>query len=127
MRFNKHVVLFGLAGALALAVLGEQVAQATPNLNPASVPSRVRKGAAISAECAMCHGSNGISVAANIPNLAGQHYSYLLQQLHAFKDGKRDNPLMEEVAHSLSRRQMKDLSAYFASIPLKTGQSAGQG
>ena len=127
MQFNKRTALFGMAATLGLAMLGEQIAQATPNANASSVPARVRKGAAISAECAMCHGSNGISVAANIPNLAGQRYSYLLQQLHAFKDGKRDNPLMQEVAHSLTGQQMRDLSAYFASIRLHVGQAAGQG
>ncbi len=37
--------------------------------------------------CAECHGSNGIGVAANFLNLAGQKELYLVAQLEAFKAG----------------------------------------
>ena len=120
-------MLLVLVAGFGLAAVGEPIALAKTNPSAPPLPPRVRKGAAISAQCSMCHGSNGISVAANIPNLAGQRYSYLLQQLHAFKDGKRTNPLMHQVAHSLTKQQMKDLSAYFASIPLHVGQPTGRG
>ncbi len=126
MRFNRYTRLL-LAAAMAIAATGDPVARASPTPNASGMPASVRKGAAISAQCAMCHGSNGISVAGNIPNLAGQRYGYLLQQLRAFKHRKRRNPLMDEVAHSLTRQQMKDLSAYFASIPLRVGQPAAHG
>ena len=70
----------------------------------------------------MCHGSDGIAVAANIPNLAGQHYPYLLGQLKAFKAGTIKSPLMNQMAGPLSLQQMQDLSAYYASIPIHVGK-----
>ena len=46
-------------------------------------------GAKISAQCAACHGSDGMSVDTSIPNLAGQHYAYLVAQTSAFKQRTR--------------------------------------
>lgn len=99
-------------------------ATAAPGKPAAGTTPDAAKGAAISAECAMCHGSNGMSVAANIPNLAGQHYAYLLHQLKAFKAGTIKNALMNQMAHPLSKQQMQDLAAYFASISIHVGTPA---
>lgn len=108
-----------LFAAAPVAIVLAFPAVAKPVDTPAQSAPNPRAGAAISAECAMCHGSNGMSVAANIPNLAGQRYPYLLQQLEAFKTGTRKNMLMNQTAHALSKQQMQDLAAYFASIPIK--------
>lgn len=72
-------------------------------------------GARISTPCAACHGSDGISLDTSIPNLAGQHYPYLVQQLKAFKSGSRNSPLMNELVRSLSEEQIEDLAAYYDS------------
>ena len=97
---------------IALSVSSAGTAFAAPN---------PRTGAAISAQCAICHGSNGMSVAANIPNLAGQRYPYLLSQMRAFRSGTVKSGMMNEMARSLSEEQIEDLSAYFASIPITVG------
>lgn len=83
-----------------------------------------KAGAAISGQCAGCHGSNGISVANNIPNLAGQRYEYLFAQLKAYKDGSRISPLMQEMTASLSMQQMKDIAAYFATLKIRVSPSS---
>lgn len=93
--------------ALAASLLSVQFAIASPN---------AAKGAALSARCSTCHGSNGFSVATNIPNLAGQRYGYLLDQLKRFKSGQRGNGLMDGIARPLSDEQMEDIAAYFSSI-----------
>jgi cytochrome c553 len=79
-------------------------------------------GAHISAQCAACHGSNGMSVDTSIPNLAGQHYVYLVQQLKAFKERSRISPLMNELARPLTQEQIEDISAYYASVPIEVGK-----
>jgi len=94
---------------VAFSASAVSVAKAAPN---------PRTGAAISAQCAICHGANGMSVAANIPNLAGQRYPYLLSQMRAFKSGTVKSGIMNQMARSLSEEQIEDLSAYFASIPI---------
>ena len=64
--------------------------------------------------CAACHGANGISVAAGIPNLAGQKANYLRDQLSAFKEGTRENNLMNAIASQLADDEIEALAAYFA-------------
>ena len=67
--------------------------------------------------CAACHGSNGISVAGDIPNLAGQRAKYLERQLQAFRAGDRDNEIMNAVAAQLGDETITELAAFFASLP----------
>lgn len=66
------------------------------------------------APCAACHGPDGNSTNGEWPKLAGQHPQYTEAQLKAFKEGKRQNPLMTPMAMGLSEEDMADLSAYFA-------------
>jgi cytochrome c553 len=69
------------------------------------------------AVCAACHGANGVSVSDSIPNLAGQRGAYLENQLRAWKDGSRKNPLMNAIAAQLGADEMVNLAAYFSSLP----------
>lgn len=63
--------------------------------------------------CAACHGAEGVSVNPEWPSLAGQHAKYTVKQLQAFKDGKRNNALMNGQAMMLSDEDMKNLAVYF--------------
>ena len=67
--------------------------------------------------CAACHGATGVSVADNIPNLAGQRARYLEAQLKSLKDGTRKNPIMNAIAAQLSHEEIANVAAYFASQP----------
>lgn len=67
--------------------------------------------------CAACHGANGVSVAAHIPNLARQKAAYLEAQLGAFKEGSRKNEIMNAIAAQLSGDDIASLAAYFAAQP----------
>ncbi len=64
--------------------------------------------------CASCHGDNGNSMVATFPKLAQQHSSYLARQLHAFKDGRRNDPMMSAMALALTDDDIADISAYYA-------------
>ncbi len=66
------------------------------------------------ASCASCHGENGNSMVSTFPKLAQQHSSYLQKQLHAFKDGTRNDPMMSAMALPLTDEDMADISAYYA-------------
>lgn len=68
--------------------------------------------------CVSCHGPNGKGVDANFPRLAGQHASYIVSQIEAWKSGERQNDplnLMKVVAERLTAEQAKAAAAYFAS------------
>lgn len=84
--------------------------------------SKAQIGARISAPCAACHGHRGIAVDTTIPNLAGQHYPYLVNQLKAFRRRGRIYPQMNDKAHALTDEQIEDLSAYYSAIPIEVGR-----
>jgi cytochrome c553 len=67
-----------------------------------------------SVTCAACHGADGNSVTAEWPSLAGQHASYIVRQLQAYKSGERQDVTMTAFAMMLSEQDMLDLAAYFA-------------
>ncbi|AJG23584.1 Cytochrome c4 [Cupriavidus basilensis] len=65
--------------------------------------------------CASCHGALGQG-AAQFPRLAGQHKSYLLRQIEAFRDKSRGNaPVMSAVAHNLNTDQANAVATYLQS------------
>jgi cytochrome c553 len=69
--------------------------------------------------CAACHGADGNSPAPTFPILAGQTQRYLYLQLKDYKEGRRKNALMSPMAANLSKQDMQDLAAWFASQKLK--------
>jgi cytochrome c553 len=69
-----------------------------------------------SAMCAACHGAAGVSPMDAYPNLAGQKAAYLAKQLHAFRDGTRENMMMGPVAKGLSDEDIENLAAYYSSL-----------
>ncbi|OOG56926.1 cytochrome C [Rhodanobacter sp. C03] len=76
-------------------------------------------GLAKSAVCAACHGPQGLAIAPNFPNLAGQSATYLYVQLKTFKGGQRSDPIMSGQAATLSDADMRNLAAYYSSLPPK--------
>jgi cytochrome c553 len=82
---------------------------------PAMAAGDAAAGQTRAITCAACHGADGNSLNPEWPSLAGQHESYLIKQLQAFKSGARQNVLMSGQAMALSDQDMADLAAYFAS------------
>lgn len=75
--------------------------------------------------CFKCHGVDGRGVAPVFPPLAGQHATYTLSQLQAWKAGTRQNDplhLMKTVADKLSDAEMQALATYLST--LGTGEKA---
>ena len=65
--------------------------------------------------CVGCHGVDGNSEVPTFPRIAGQYEDYLYQSLKSYKNGNRNNAIMNGVASTLNDDQMKKLSKYFAS------------
>jgi cytochrome c553 len=68
--------------------------------------------------CKTCHGvsGQGFRGAFPMPRLAGQQPEYLKNQLSAFIERRRTNPVMFNVAHVLSAPMLTDLSTYFKDL-----------
>ena len=107
--------------ALCIFSLGSSVAYAAG----ADLPGDAAVGQAKSATCAACHGPDGNGGPNPLwPKLAGQHTSYIVQQLKNFQAGARQDPTMAPMAALLSEPDMYNLGAYFESQPLQIGEAS---
>jgi cytochrome c553 len=88
----------------------------TPQLLAGATASSIGRGATLALRCTMCHGERGMS-GANSPNLAGQYAIVVYKQLQDFQSGARTNAVMSPMALNLSDQDMRDLAAYYASLP----------
>lgn len=69
----------------------------------------------MAANCAYCHGPDGKSRGA-IPSLAGLEKGYFVEQMKAFRDGKRDATVMQKHAMGYTDAEYEALGAWFAAI-----------
>jgi cytochrome c553 len=104
---TKSSIRFGL-GSTAILLM------AALTLTAEGQEGSVEAGRLKSATCAACHGVDGNSVTPDWPMLAGQHASYIVRQLQAFKNGERTDVTMKPFADLLSDQDMLDVAAYFA-------------
>ena len=99
-----------IAALAALALAGSAFAQA-----PAGDAGRGRQKVQM---CQGCHGIEGWRTAFpevyHVPRIAGQHPSYFVKALQAYKSGERTHPSMRGIAATLSDQDMADLAAYYA-------------
>ncbi len=94
---------------------GTQVVLAREMARPRDAGS-VGRGATLALNCTMCHGAHGMSTS-NAPNLAGQYPEVVIKQLLDYKHGHRVNAVMQALAAGLSEQDIRDLAAYYASLP----------
>lgn len=68
--------------------------------------------------CQNCHGEDGVAVLPGAANLSGQQKEYLVDQLRAYRSGRRRNEQMSIIAKSLSDADIESLSAWYSSIKI---------
>jgi len=68
--------------------------------------------------CAACHGKDGNTpIDPSYPKLAGQYRDFLERALLDYKSGARKNAIMAGQSQALSRADIENLAAYYASLP----------
>lgn len=102
---NKPRLTLARSGAalLLLAAAGAALAQANAGRDKARA-------------CAACHGPLGIAVLPMAPNLAGQPEAYLVEQLKAYRSGKRAHEMMTLIAKPLSDEDISLVAGWYASL-----------
>ena len=108
MRANV-VLRFGVFVATLSAALTAAVrADDAPAVPPQELAAKVHY-------CTTCHGVSGQGFRGYyaIPRLAGQQPDYIKNQLLAFTQKRRKNPIMFSVAHVLSPQMLSALAVYF--------------
>ncbi len=112
-------LLFATASITASA----QAPAATPAPAPVAAVAAApvgdaKAGAQNIQRCQGCHGIAGWRTAYpevyKVPKIAGQHSTYFVSALKAYKSGDRKHPGMRSIAVSLSDKDMLDLAAYYA-------------
>ena len=102
---HARLLLFCL-GVIALLAGCERAAAA-----------EIAGGKALAEGCAGCHGADGVSQTALTPSLAGQPDDFIQWQLVYFRGGSRKNEVMGPIAEALSNEDIRNLGAYYASLP----------
>jgi cytochrome c553 len=110
-----------LRSSLLAAAFGAAYMLASATVHAQEQPAAVVQHASDLAVgvCGTCHGPDGNSLNPIFPRLAGQHASYLEEQLKAFRSETRGDPnaiaYMWGMASSLSDETIDALASYFAS------------
>src|ERR1700680_3000081 len=108
---SLQTVLLTAAFAIVVSAAAHAEGKATPAVPKQELEAKI-------AYCKTCHGvsGQGFRGAFPMPRLAGQQPEYLENQLQAFIDRRRTNPVMFNVAHVLSPSMLTALGAHFKDL-----------
>lgn len=112
------VFAFFLLNSTAMAAGTDTFAALTPTERAALFPSRdtIEFGRiAAEANCASCHGMDGVSQAEGQPHLAGQRMVYLYRTLRAFQSGQRIDELKNHNS-LLNDEALLSTAIYYSSL-----------
>jgi cytochrome c553 len=69
----------------------------------------------MAANCAMCHGTRGIPVEGSpVARLAGRRADSIADAMKAFREGRREATVMQQIARGFTDAEIDALAAYFA-------------
>ncbi len=92
----------------------------TPETLAAASAGDAFRGLLLAKRCDHCHGAEGFSAVATTPNLAGMDKLAIWKQLGDFRTHRRRSRAMDPIAASLSSRDVADVVAYYAKMPVFT-------
>ena len=81
---------------------------------PAHAASLYAGKAKAAAVCSQCHGIRTPSAGAPFPSLAGRDAGYLKLALEQYRDKTRVSEMMNNIAGSLSDKDIANLAAYYS-------------
>ncbi|HEX4376562.1 MAG TPA: cytochrome c [Steroidobacteraceae bacterium] len=113
-----------VSARLALKIM--LVALAVSVGSQASAAGDAGRGKELAYTCLGCHGIENyknVYPTYSVPELGGQHASYIVAALKEYRSGERSHATMHEQAQSLSDQDIEDIAAYFAGTELKAGTS----
>jgi len=116
--FHRPIARLACAAALIVSAVASAAAADFVDLRRIGpLDGDANAGKAKAAVCSGCHGANGVAPAAMFPNLAGQRAEYLYWQLAELKrEARPESPMTSQIAN-LDDATLRDLAAYFASLP----------
>ena len=86
----------------------------TPKRAATPAAGNATAGEAAAAACAGCHGTDGNSADPKTPSLAGKDAQYLAMAAKSYSTGKRDHATMKSIVEPLSKADIDNVSAFYA-------------
>ena len=114
MRISTVLLTAVLSVATSAAAQAEDKNKSKADFSPQELKAKIDY-------CKTCHGLSGQGFRGSypMPRLAGQQPEYIENQLQAFIDRRRNNPVMFNVAHVLSPPMLKALAEDFKNLDPK--------
>jgi len=104
-------VLFSLAILVLIGACAKEPESSDPLVDLAA-------GKAIAeADCSGCHGMDGRGETAEIPNLTAQPVQYLVDAMHAYRDGGRMHAALQDMTSGMSEADITNIAGYYSSLP----------
>jgi cytochrome c553 len=69
------------------------------------------------ADCSACHGMDGRGATSEIPNLTAQPVLYLVEAMHAYRDGGRLHAALQDMTTGMSEADINNIAGYYSSQP----------
>ena len=89
-----------------------------PQSTPPELDDPVAAGKAAAATCAQCHGDNGVSHKAGVPNLIGQDAKYLVETMQSYVSGDRPtdetNQKMKTALDGFKHKDFANVALFYA-------------
>lgn len=83
---------------------------------PLALAADPAAGKARAAQCAACHGADGMAVTPDAPHLAGQNEAYLVKALRDYRSGARRHEQMTLLARPLTDTEISNLAAFYSRL-----------
>jgi cytochrome c553 len=125
----RNVIIPGCAGRLGRTIVLVTLtfcSAAVPRAQPTAHPPNTMEARLLA--CAACHGPQGQGTENDyFPRLAGKPAGYLLNQLVAFRDGRRHYPPMNYLLEYLPEPYLRQMADYLAALrPPPSPQAAAE-
>jgi cytochrome c553 len=85
-----------------------------PAKAPPPRPDPYQAGRAAAADCAGCHGDNGVTETPGAPNLVGFDPKYFVAAMNAYKSGQRKDDVMNPLVADLNETAFSNLGLFYA-------------
>lgn len=102
---------------LGIFLLG-LLAACSQESEPVAPVADLAAGKAIAeADCSDCHGMDGRGATGEIPHLTAQPIEYMVEAMHAYRDGSRIHAALQDMTADMSEQDILDIAGYYASLP----------
>jgi cytochrome c553 len=125
-RNNEFMKVFKHAfGKDRIAKLGAYFSSQQRTRSTLPVKGNAKAGEKLATQrCIGCHGEGGNSMIDEFPTLAGQNYKFMVDATLSYNNGNRKNQVMQNAIKGLSKTDIHNLAAYYATQKPAPAQKA---